>query len=347
VLGLGLAATRDVVAFFRHASKDDEGVANPIAGAVQYAIGEGASQSGNLLRTFLNLGFNQDEQGGRVFDGAMPTIAARQTPINLRFAVPGGASNLYEPGSDGTVWWNHWPDAVRHHKTAGLLDRCKATRTCPRIVEVLGSTEFWSLRASPDFVGTDGVRDILLPTNVRRYYVASTQHGGGVGGFSVTKAPENISRGGSVTPPGCVLAANPNPMREIERALLAALKQWVMKDIAPPPSMYPTLAAGTLAAANAEAMHFPSVPGLPQPDALANPLLVYDFGKAFGAEDLSGVIASEPPAITDVILPRAPRVDADANEVGGIHTVQQQAALVPISDGISLPPGSSRGSTAR
>ncbi len=327
VLGLGLAAIRDVVTFFHYASKDDENWSNPLVGAVRFTIGQGASQSGNLLRTFLNLGFNQDEQGRRVFDGAMPTIAARQTPINFRFAIPGGASSLYEPGSDGTVWWSHWPDATRHQKATGLLDRCTAIRTCPLIVEVLGSSEFWSLRASPDFVGTNNAEDIPLPQNVRRYYIASTQHGGGQGGFKSTITQPGTSSQGPLTPAGCVLPPNPNPMREIDRALLVALKQWVMNGTAPPPSVYPTFAGGMLVAANADAMHFPSVPGLPQPDGVVNPLLVYDFGNDFKTEDLSGVISAEPPAITNVIHPRVPRVDADGNELGGIHTVLQQAAL--------------------
>ncbi len=42
VLGIGLAATRDIVSFFRHASADAEGNANPVAGVVRHAIGVGA-----------------------------------------------------------------------------------------------------------------------------------------------------------------------------------------------------------------------------------------------------------------------------------------------------------------
>jgi hypothetical protein len=116
-------------------------------------------------------------------------------------------------------------------------------------------------------------------------------------------------------------------MREIERALLVALEQWVMKDSPPPPSVYPTLAKGTLVAANASAMHFPKVPALPQPDAIVNPLLTYDFGRDFLPADESGRVAAQPPAIAGVIFPLVPLVDADGNEIGGIHTVQQQAAL--------------------
>jgi hypothetical protein len=325
VLGLGLAAVRDVASFFHHAAKDDAAWENPVAGAISHTIVQGASQSGNLIRTLLNLGFNEDESGRRVFDGAMPTIAARQTPINLRFAVPGGASSLFEPGSDGTVWWAHSPDAVRHQKPSGLLDRCTATHTCPLIVEVLSSTEFWTLRASPDFVGTDNAKDIPLPANVRRYYVASTQHGGGPGGFHSKLPTPEIQRGPFAAT--CVLPPNPNPMREIQSALLVALKGWVANDSLPPPSVYPTLASGALVPANAEAMGFPAVPGLPRPDSIANPLLVYGFGSSFEYPDEKGAIKQQPPIVEGVIPPRVPRVDADGNEVGGIHTVLQQAAL--------------------
>lgn len=42
VLGLGLAAIRDVVAFFHYAAKDGDGAPNPLAGAVRFTTGEGA-----------------------------------------------------------------------------------------------------------------------------------------------------------------------------------------------------------------------------------------------------------------------------------------------------------------
>jgi len=292
----------------------------------------GASQSGNLIRTYLNLGFNEDESGRRVWDGAMPTIAARQTPINLRFAISGGASNLYEVGSDGVLWWNDWPDKTRNQPTSGLLHRCSATHTCPKIIEILGSSEFWSLRASPDFVGTGNDKDIPLPENVRRYYVASTQHGGGRGGFSREPAPPLPARANGNTktplmPVPCVLPPNPNPMDDIRQALLVALKDWVVRGTPPPPSSYPTLGAGTLVPATSRAMGFPMIPGVPLPDGVANPLIVYDLGGDFNYDDLSGAITKEPPAIRAVIEPLVPRVGSDGNEIGGIHTVLQQAAL--------------------
>ena len=155
VLGVGLAATRDIVSFFRHAKTDAAGTPNPVAGAIDHAISVGDSQSGNFIRTFIHLGFNRDPQNRIVWDGAFPRIAARQTPINLRFALPGGAAGMYEPGSDGVVWWTRYEDKARGLKAAGLLDRCTATKTCPKIIEAFGSAEFWGLRMSPDLIGTD------------------------------------------------------------------------------------------------------------------------------------------------------------------------------------------------
>ena len=40
----------------------------------------GDSQSGNFIKTFVHLGFNEDLSGRRVWDGVFPRIAARQTP---------------------------------------------------------------------------------------------------------------------------------------------------------------------------------------------------------------------------------------------------------------------------
>ncbi len=128
VLGIGFAATRDIVAFFRHAEHDDAGTRNPLAAKISYVVSQGASQSGNFIRSFINLGFNEDEAGQIVWDGAMPHIAGRQMALNFRFALPDGAADPYEPGSDGAVWWTPWPDTVRHRKTASLLDRCTASR---------------------------------------------------------------------------------------------------------------------------------------------------------------------------------------------------------------------------
>jgi hypothetical protein len=319
VLGIGLAATRDIVSFFRHAKADASGAPNPVAGAVESTIGIGDSQSGNFIRTFIYLGFNQDTQNRIVWDGAFPRIAARQTPLNLRFALPGGAAGLYEPGSDGVVWWTHYADKARGLKAAGLLDRCTATKTCPKIVEAFGSSEFWGLRMSPDLIGTDPIRDLSLPSNVRRYYYPSTTHGGGRGGFPIDGTTGANSQ--------CTLPANPNPEAEQTRALTRALVEWVTRGTPPPLSRYPTLANGDLVPATRAALGMPDIPGLPFSDRILNPLLRYDFGPDFNAADLSGVMSVVPPRIVGVLPTYVPRVNQDGNETSGVPSVQLQAPL--------------------
>ncbi|MBV8831525.1 MAG: hypothetical protein JO108_20135 [Acidobacteriaceae bacterium] len=232
----------------------------------------------------------------------MPIIAARQTPLNLRFAVPGGASNLYEPGSDATVWWADWQDTVRGQPARGLLSRCSATQTCPKVMEVMGSSEFYALRASPDYVGTSGKADIPLPDNVRRYYVASTQHGGGPGGFKwAATEPRRPSSVGPIETQPCALPPNPNPMAEVNRALLSRLHGWVVHDEAPPASVYPKIADGTLIPETELAKLFPFIPGVPSPEGIANPTLFYNFGPGSKAADLSGYISIERPQVVGVL----------------------------------------------
>jgi hypothetical protein len=90
VLGIGFAAWRDLGQFFKTAAADDFGRANPVAGAVRHSIGRGVSQSGNFLRGWLHLGFNQGEDGRQVHDGAWPVIAGRRIALNFRWAQPDG-----------------------------------------------------------------------------------------------------------------------------------------------------------------------------------------------------------------------------------------------------------------
>lgn len=317
VLGIGLAATRDLVSFLRHANSDDSGNPNPAGGAVKFALAEGTSQSGNFLKTFIHLGFNQDETNRMVFDGANPNIAARQNPINFRFAIPGGAAGLYEPGSEGVLWWNRYQDDARGRGEASLLDRCRASRTCPKIFETFGSAEFWGLRMSPGLVGTRADRDIPLPPEVRRYYFPGVTHGGGSGGFQVAGTPFAT----------CTLPQNPNSSAETLRALRRALAEWVIHGTQPPESRYPALSAGQLVRPQHGEMGFPVIPGRPLPDNLVNRLPDYDFGPSFRYPDLSGAISLAPPVIRGTIPMLVPKTDSDGNETSGIASVLHAAPL--------------------
>jgi hypothetical protein len=319
VLGIGLAATRDIVSFFRYAAADAAGMPNPVVGLVRHTVSIGDSQSGNFIKTFIHLGFNQDLAGRIVWDGAFPRIAARQTPINFRFALPGGAATLYEPGSEPVVWWGTYDDTARGRPAASLLDRCHATNTCPKVIEAFGATEFWRLRMSPGLIGTDAAHDIPLPDNVRRYYYPGTTHGGGRGGFQIDASRTGVG--------GCAMPPNPNPEADTTRALTRDLIAWVVDGTPPPDSRYPRLDRGDLVPATKDAIGFPDIPGVTFVGSPVNPVLDYDFGPEFIANDLSGVITIEPPRIRQVIPTYVPRVNADGNETAGVPSVLHQAPL--------------------
>lgn len=314
VLGIGFAATRDLVAFLRSGQPDTAGNPNPAKGPVRFAVATGSSQSGNFLRSFVHLGFNAGEDKARVFDGIHSNIAARQLPLNLRFGVPGGAAQPYEPGSEGALWWSTYDDKARKLGKGSLLDRCTKAGTCPKVIETLGSAEFWALRASPMFVGTDALADIPLPANVRRYYFPSVTHGGSwTGGFPAK---------GEAIPVNCTLPGNPASTAPLARVAMRGLIDWVAKGKEPPASRYPTLANGDLVQPSAAAIGWPAIPGAPLPDGKLNPLPTQDFGKTFLARDVSGIPARQPPAIGAEIPQLVPRVDKDGNETAGVLPIQ-------------------------
>jgi Alpha/beta hydrolase domain len=319
VLGIGFAATRDLVSFLRSGKADDAGTGNPAAGPVRWAVASGTSQSGNFLRSFVHLGFNADEQGKQVFEGINDHIAARQVPLNLRFGVPGGTASRYDPGSEGTQWWGRYDDTARGRGVSSLLDRCTASRTCPKVIETFGAAEIWGLRASVGLVGTDAKADIPLPANVRRYYFPSVTHAGGRGtGFALN---------GDAIPPGCTLRGNANPESDGFRVALTLLVAWVMDGKEPPASRYPMIARGELAAPTAKAMGWPAIPGAPLPDGKINGLTDYDFGTSYHYRDVSGVMDSLPPRARRSIPMLVPRVNSDGNETAGVPSVQLQVPL--------------------
>jgi hypothetical protein len=145
------------------------------------------------------------------------------------------------------------------------------------------------------------------------------------------------------------------PQTQTVNAIRTHFRAWVMNGTLPPPSVYPTLRGsegehkgddgaeqgqdgeghhhhrhGDLVEPTKAAMGFPTIPGLrataPEPGFI-NPVLDYDWGPEFNPSDGSGVPTNIPPGIRQVITMRAPRVDADGNEVGGVPVVLRDAPL--------------------
>ena len=179
IMGLGFAATRDLGKFLKNARADDAGGQNPVYRSNQVAILEGSSQSGRMIRTFLHLGFNQDESGTRVFDGAYPHIGGGMIALNIRFAMPGHAwgeqiDHLF-PAYDFPFTYARQHDPLTGREQ-GLLDRCRSTETCPRIFHVATVLEIWEGRQSLGLTDPLGRTDLPDLPNVRTFIMASTQH---------------------------------------------------------------------------------------------------------------------------------------------------------------------------
>jgi hypothetical protein len=318
VMGVGLAAIRDVGAFLRHEKADDFHTANPLAGQIHWTLLNGISQSGRLLRTFLELGFNRDEKFGRVFDGMQPHIGSVRNYINIRFSQPGRLAGTQHtekqyPGPEGPLTYGKSYDPFTGEE-GGVLERCERTNTCPKIVHTMSDIEYWEASGAFDTVDPRGREDLDIPWNVRIYQFSSTQHGG----FSPT-ATMPTSTG------ICEQLPNTNSYTYNIRALLMALYNWVARGEEPPPSAYSTLKRGTLVHPNR--LDFPTIPRVTGPEGIWNTRLVYRRGEKYDAADVSGVISIEPPVARAEYPTLLPQVDADGNDVDGLRSVTLRAPL--------------------
>ena len=119
----------------------------------------------------LGLAYFADEDGRIVFEGMHPHTAAARIALNLRFGQPGRDSGLQHlehlyPGADAPVTWSATPDPVSGQRH-GLLDRCTATRTCPKIVQTVTDTEYWQRGMSLITADAAADRDLAIPPDVR------------------------------------------------------------------------------------------------------------------------------------------------------------------------------------
>lgn len=338
VLGLGWAAQRDLVSFFKHATHDEAGNANPllVPGKTPLAVVQGISQSGRAIRTFLHLGFNEDEQGRMVFEGAFPQIGGGRLPMNVRFGAPArgwgySIDHLY-PAYEFPFSYMPTHDPVTR-RTAAVLERCLATETCPKIFHVASALELWEGRQSLGLTDTLGKRDLGQPGFIRFYIMASTEH-----------SPPAFHPVNGPTFADCEQQQNPNPQTETLRALWVAFTQWVRDGVQPPPSSMPRIKDGTLVPpaqvkfpripTNEYPNQGPAGPGAPTPRlavrflGLANELRPLDFGARFDALDESGLIEVQPPReVGGAYGILVPQVDGDGNDLAGIRSVTARVPL--------------------
>ena len=316
VNGIGFAAVRDFNAFLRYEKQDDAGTPNPLAGDVTRIYTEVSSQPGRMLNDFRNLGFNQAENGRIVFDGMMQWIAAGDgINMNLRFSQPGRTQRnrqdqLYLEGV--FPFANQQTTDPISGRTAGRYDACTRTGTCPLAMEIYSANEYWVKGAS--LLHTD-------PAGTRR-------SAGSPAGAPLSDLQPPARRPGQPEHHRATASSVGNPLdaAPIQRALWEALDQWSTRNIAPPPSMVPRLADGTLVAAlPREGVGFPSIPGVTY-TGLKSTRYRLDYGAEFYR---TGIMTINPPVVSRPLFDNpkngpiyptyVPRTDADGNDLAGVR----------------------------
>ena len=283
VLGLGFAATRDLVSHLRH---DGEAL---LGRRVAHTLAFGISQAGRYLRDHIALGFNRDEDGARVFDGVLTHVAGiGRLFFNTPFAQPARTRTWHED--------HDFPEVVFPFSSATATDPISGATasllqgdgTDPLLIETNTATEYWQKGASLLHTAPDGTRDAALPKSVRGYFLTGTNHTG---------------RAGTPTDAGpCAMPRNPHDPMAAVRALLVALDEWVTTGRAPPPSRLPRIDDGSLVPANA--VTFPRATGFTAPSAANDVAPLPDW---------INLVASTPTWCALV-----PQVGPDGNELAGL-----------------------------
>jgi len=302
VVGLGLAAVRDLVSYLKHSP------ASPAPG--ERAVAVGISQTGRFLRHFLYQGFNQDLEGRPALDGVFAqTAGGGRGSFNHRFGQPSRDAHPYSaffyptdifPFSGGTQ-----RDPVTGLED-GLLRVLSKMEAMPKVFFTNTGYEYWGRAAGLIHTRVDGQGDVEPLADVRIYHFAGAQH------FVDRFPPEARATR---------YPANPLNFFWALRGLLVALDDWIADGTAPPPSRYPTLAEDTLT--SLEELRFPSLPGVEVPDK-AHEAYRADYGPRFRSE---GVITRQPPELGPAFPVRVPQVDADGNELGGLRLPEQAVPL--------------------
>lgn len=323
VAGLGFAALRDLATFLRSAKTDDSGNPNPMAGDVEAIYTACFSQPCRTLHDFLRWGFNEvehqndaagngssdrddDRDGGhhqKVFEGMINWVGGGDgLYMNYRFAQPGRTSRQHIARwypEFQFPWANHITHDPVTHKTAGRLDACRRTSTCPKIIELNSENEYYSKGGSLLTTDTRG-HDLELEDtpNVRYYLMSSLPHVAG-------------------TAPGiCQQPQNPLNASAVLRALTVDMDEWVTNGTPPPANRVPQRSDGTLQPSLPQSgMGFPAIPGITY-NGIMHTGDLFNFGPRFH----QGILDIMPPILLDTPYPVfVPKTDSDGNDIAGIR----------------------------
>lgn len=288
ITGLGLAAIRDVVSFFKYDEADERGIINPMAGNVRRAYAWGHSQSGRLLNHFVYQDFNGDEERRLVFDGIISNCpGAGKGQFNSRFAQTTRHGSHLE---DHLYPIDFFPfttveqvDPVTGEKGDNLA-RARKSGFLPKMMYINTSTDYWTRAASLLHTDVEGKKDAAIDPDVRIYMIAGRAHTDARVGF-------------------------------VGRALLTALDLWVCQGVEPPESQIPKISDGTLVDLKTYRKAVPAIPGLQVPESFYHPIRL-DPGPRWHSEGIADFV---PPKLGPRYVCLIPQVNEEGRELAGIH----------------------------
>ena len=303
--GLGLAATRDLVAYLRYSDNPD----NPTNGDIEQAFAFGVSQSGRFLRQFIYLDFNYDNLGREVFDGIMPHVAGgMRGEFNQRFGqaskdLPSVISQLYPSASIIT-------DDIEGSSHDGLMEKFKERKSKSKVFFVNTGAEYWRGDASLIHTSADGKKDLESNENSRVYHLSSCMHGPGVWPPTDTQEADGMKGQNYL---------NSIDYTPLMRALLTNLDKWASEGIEPPESSHPKVSDGTAVDPNSLREKYSKIP-INFPEHFSFPRKM-NFGSN---ED---IIETIPPTHGEKYSSIVSDVDEDGNEIAGIRHPDVQVPL--------------------
>ncbi|GAB4109734.1 MAG: alpha/beta hydrolase domain-containing protein [Acidobacteriota bacterium] len=334
VVGLGLAAVRDAISFFRFESRDAAGREQPLVlngrPDPRYAYIFGLSQSGRFITHMIHQGFHIDEQDRLVFEGALPLVGGggkggfnfrwAQTTHHPKHLEGNGFPADFFPFNyteNGVEQFDPLAPAGRRH--GDILAAAKREGKIPKILICNHELEYWTRSASLVHTDVEGSGDVTPHPNVRVYMINGARHG---------------TPGGSRFSPEAEHAIGQIDQRPVGRALVRALDRWVSQGVLPPPSRVPRMAAGELLTAQEHARRFPAIPAI-EVGSLTFPAVRHpgrnlqparlDYGPRFWTEGIQDIVP--PAAFGPRYRTLVPAFDADGNGLGGIRLPDLEVPL--------------------
>jgi hypothetical protein len=339
--GLGLAAARDAISFFRFNTCDSINHPNPLLnekllqGGPEASRGGfleksppgrrgqdlkpdpekvyifGISQSGRFITHMIYQGFHVDEADRMVIDGALICVGgAGKGGFNHRFGqntnIPEHLEMNYMPGDFFPFNYAPQEDPLTGKK-GDVLAMAKKLGKIPNIMIINSEAEYWTRSAS--LIHTDVLvkKDAQVHEKVRIYYIC------GAGHYASPTRERGI----------CEHSRDLIDPYLLFRPLLKALDRWGTDGMTPPPSTYPRIDRKDLITPAQHKERFPKIPGMRHPGKnLQSPRV--NYGEKFWQD---GIITVVPPEMGKPYITLVPAFDSDGNSIGGIRLPELQVPL--------------------